>query len=259
MFTRDTLLLYESYIKEIVTSDDFSVASMTSWSSAIILVNYGSMYDYYRDDYDNYSRDNYDDKRHRLTVKLHREMVPRVLKCITELYELEYKKHLIITQYRYLVPVDFPTVDRMNITMGELADFLRIFILTNIVLVRTRYADDYDNIDSSKLTLDRLFSAMFMDPIPLEEESTTFLWDMVRSGTESNIAYKKMFSKDISVKMVGITSMFNIVHDDERHLIISSGNEEYPELLIPRAQYERASRINHRKVERELKQELVGY
>lgn len=251
MFTRDTLLLYESYIKEIVTSDDFSVASMTSWSSAIILVNYGSTYDHYFRD---------DDKKHQLTVKLHREMVPRVLKCITELYELEYKKHLIITQYRYLVPVDFPTVDRMNITMGELADFLRIFILTNIVLVQTRHADDYDNIDSSKLTLDRLLSAIIMNPIPLEEEeSTTYLWDIGRSGTESNIAYKKMFSKDISVKMVGITSMLNIVHDDERHLIISSGNEEYPELLIPRAQYERASRINHRKVERELKQELVGY
>lgn len=253
MFTRDTLLLYESYIKEIVTSDDFSVASMTSWSSAIILVNYGSAYDYYFRD---------DDKRHRLTVKLHREMVPRVLKCITELYELEYKKHLIITQYRYLVPVDFPTVDRMNITMGELADFLRIFILTNIVLVHTRFARDYDNIDSSKLTLDRLFSNLMKYTLPLRNTTAkgAYLWEITHPGTASNIAYNKMFSKDIAIKLVGLTAMFNIAHDSG-HLVIDSEetNEEYPELLIPRAQYERASRINHRKVERELKQELVGY
>ena len=252
-------------------SDNFSSDKMQNWQHKILLANLGRKADYDNDDAD---RDNLNIERTKLTSQLYSQMTSEVLRCITELYELEYKKHLIITSYQNLLPENFTTIYQINGKLSQLADFLRNFILTNILLIQTTHTDpENDNginptwvnlLDLKKETIVSQFFSSFYDKGmrsgPLYPDHTTaYLWDMWTIGSDTHTAYVKMFSKDIATKLVGLTSMFNIVHDDSRHLVIGSGNEEYPELLIPRAQYERASRINHRKVERELKQELVGY
>ena len=72
---------------------------------------------------------------------------------------------------------------------------------------------------------------------------------------------KKLESNNLNDKIIGVTMLLNAVHDDDRGLVIAQPGvgEEYPELLIPLDRYEKASRINKNKIERELKQEIFGY
>ncbi|MEI7675045.1 MAG: hypothetical protein WCI60_04940, partial [bacterium] len=198
----------------------------------------------------------------------YKKLLPNILNAITYLYELEYKRSLIQREYSYLAADKFSEIEP---SMRKIAAYLRLYAITNVAIIYNLTANE-DYYDSSKPLIPQIINSVYPSYTSyvskLNESNLvkgSYFWD-----TDYAPIFKKMFSDELSQQVAGISLFFNVFHDDGRGLIVARGEklpwrnnevsrEEYPEFIIPLDLYEKASKINHRKVERELKQEISGF
>ena len=229
-------------------------------------------------------------KRYDYGVKLYQDMMPLTLQAINELYEIDYKLFLLNTQYSLYK--DKFNLNRITQSLIKMCDFLKEFILTSIVSKWCLWSEvpegvnarDYlynihlynrvsrmDNMPLKPIFRDRDRIQHYKDNSLSDEEIRQHEKEMEEDPMNRKVYIyfssiiatlkKKLESNNLNDKIIGVTMLLNAVHDDDRGLVIAQPGvgEEYPELLIPLDRYEKASRINKNKIERELKQEIFGY
>jgi len=212
-------------------------------------------------------------------AKTYQSMMPLAVEAINDLYTAEYKLHLLNTQYKeYINKFNIP---RITHSLVKICDFLKEFILTNMCSKWIHVDKPVPtNISAREYFYNKyIFNSKYrgrpysVEGIPDEDEVFARGIYSHRSNNLRNLL-KKIDSNDINEKIVGVTMLLNIFHDDNRGLVIAQptivfgydeegkpvvSGEEYPEIIIPLDKYEKASKINHKKVEKELKQEIFGY
>jgi hypothetical protein len=254
-------MFLEAYLNE-PFADKYDLNKIKNWSEKFLRTLSGTNYGYDHD------RRGYDDelkRRHDLAVKMYQSMMPLAVEAINDLYTAEYKLYLLRTQYQEYS--DKFNIARITHSLSKICDFLKEFIFTSMVSKWIIYSDkpipknvsarEYLHNQHIHESMDDRANRPEIERADNDELKGLYIYYSSALGTIS----KKLDSNDINDKIVGVTMMLNVFHDDNRGLVIAQpgAGEEYPELLIPLDKYERASKINHRKVERELKQEIFGY
>jgi hypothetical protein len=267
MQTNDTKIIAERYIRDIYSNlNDFDLSRLRN-DLEYIAQNAVSSVIRHDDESDAVVVDRKLKKAASAAVA-YKKLLPNILNAITYLYELEYKYSLIQREYAYLAGDNFGEIEP---SMRKIAAYLRLYAITNVAIIYNLTANE-GHYDDSKPLLPQIVSSVYPSYTSyvskLNENNMvkgSYFWD-----TDYNPIFKKMFSNDIMQQVAGISLFFNVFHDDGRGLIVARGekipwrnnevsHEEYPEFIIPLDMYEKASNINHRKVERELKQEISGF
>lgn len=215
-------------------------------------------------------------KQYRDIQETYNSMKYKVLDSLRDLYILEYQYHLLQTDYLYLITDKTISNIQIESKLSEIVNCLKEFVFTNVMLPYilshdisiTKYKSG-NEINIYRLRED-IYSIIFresefcikgIDPWRGDRSGKA----MNRQGLYSrNYKYVSevinlLNTNHINSKIIGISLFFNIFHDDCRGLIIGTGNEEYPHVLIPLKLYMNATRINHRLIEYNLKKELTGY
>jgi len=239
-------LVHEKFIKELVSSDKYKLSDIENWSKKLIITmiktaRYEDFYSFY---------DNPQSKQ------IFRKMVPTVLSAITDLYELDYKKHLLQTTY-HSYSNELPSIDQINNELKKIAVFLRQFIITSATIRRLDevhewnldYKDDITKFDyirnasmkhfeeELKKKFNRYRHYGYSDP---EEPSGTYYWDI---GPMFKI-FKLLYSNNYNEIITGVTMMFNVFHDDYRGIVVATPTkpgeepyEEYMDFILKREEY----------------------
>jgi hypothetical protein len=257
-------MFLEAYLNE-PFADKYDLNKIKNWSEKFLSTMYGSHYGF---DVDRMEYDEELKRRHDLGVKMYQSMMPLAVEAINDLYTAEYKLHLLRTQYQEYS--DKFNTARITHSLSKICDFLKEFIFTSMANKWSYYSEE--PIPKNVSAREYLHNRHIHEPMdrranrPAREKDAEELRGLyIYWSNELGTISKKLDSNDINDKIVGVTMMLNVFHDDNRGLVIAQpgagdgAGEEYPELLIPLDKYEKASKINHRKVERELKQEIFGY
>ena len=259
-------LFLEVYLNE-PFADKYDLNKIKNWSEEFLRTLFATNrgYNDAGDGYDKELKQRYD-----LAVKMYRGMMPLAVEAINDLYTAEYKLHLLRTQYQEYR--DKFNTSRITHSLLTICDFLKEFIFTNMVSKWILYDQSHypDYVPIPKVGVrEYLYNQYIYGPMDrrasnpynrgARESDITGLF--IHSSPVLGTINKKLDSSNVSDRIIGVTMLLNVVHDDSRGLVIAQPGvgEEYPELIIPLDKYERASKINHRKVERELKQEIFGY
>lgn len=284
-FTKLYNLCLEVYLNE-PFADKYNLDKIKNWSEQFLRAVWGGFYgdgDHWEIAYGKKLTSHDKNKirqRYNTGVKLYHEMMPLAVTAITELYELEYKLHLLKTQYvEYINKFNLYQLKQSAI---KLCDFLKEFIYTSMAsrwCITSKLNDGISdvrdgvpaNIKSIRDVLHKeLWSGKSWDgniwnTFQDKNKTNTGLTDdrglYAHYSSVIGTLAKKIESNNVNDKIIGITMLLNAFHDDGRGLVIAQPNaeEEYTDILIPLATYEKASKINKNKVEKELKQEIFGY
>lgn len=269
-FNNQYLLYLEAYLNEPL-DEKYDINKMISWSEKFLYTITNS----YDDKYDLFTKS----PKGKQAIKIYKQMTPLVLSAIKDLYEMEYKLNLLQTQYSQYI--DKFNISKIKRTMFNICEFLKEYIYACIVskwshlyepqasttpeALRTELYDEYIYNKTSRWlepnereAIQQAYKTGKMDPYnKLGYKQGIFTHDYMNFAP----VLAKANSNKLEDKIVGITILLNAFHDDDRGLVIAQpgANEEYPDLIIPLKAYEQASRIDKRKVEKELKQEIFGY
>lgn len=265
MGDRDNKILAERYIRDIYSHlGEFNLSKLRATLEYIAKNAVASCVTYY--DEANPAVVEQKTRRKKLAAEAYKKLLPNILNAITYLYELEYKQSLIHKEYAQLAAGKFTEIE---FCMRKISAYLRLFAISNVAIVHHLWADE--EFDDKKPLLQQIISLEFPKYVhhlsKLNEDQMdkgSYFWN-----TDYEPIFQRMFSNDIAQQVAGLSLFFNVYHDDGRGLIVARGemearpgqltHEEYPEFIIPLEMYEKASKINHRKVERELKQEIAGF
>lgn len=265
MNNRDNKVLAERYIKDIYSNlDEFSLSKLHATLEYIAKNAVASGVSHYDDP----AVAEQKNRRKKLAAEAYKKLLPNILNAINYLYELEYKRSLIQKDYAYFAAGKFPEIESC---MRKIAAYLRLFAISNVAIVHHLWAWEDEKVDNSKPVLLQIINQEYPKYTHyvsrLKEnqmEKGAYFWK-----TDFEPIFQRMFSDDVTQQVAGLSLFFNVYHDDGRGLIVARGefeaepgqptHEEYPDFIIPLHMYEKASKINHRKVERDLKQEISGF
>lgn len=256
-------IFYERFVKEIASTNNYNLQSIEQWSAKILRL-------LCKQADDSVKKHGYEGGDYSTVEPTYKIIIPTVLQGITDLYELEYKKHLIshsYSQYKDNIPIEL--IDK---EIGKITKYLREFICTSICM---RWISGIEPTPDNMVNIRNVAYNRFIYPNISYTPAKSGYWkedssnDIKFKGSYiydkkiTSPIFKRLFSNDSNERLVGVTMAFNLFHDDGRGLIAGQSPhediEEYSEILIPFKAYEKASAINHRKVEKELKQEIFGY
>ena len=269
-FNNQYLLYLESYLNEPL-DEKYDINKMISWSEKFLYTITNSFV--LGDDIDRPS------PKRKQAAKIYKQMTPLVLSAIKDLYEMEYKLTLLQTQYSEYI--DKFNISKIKHTMFKICEFLKEYIYACIAskwsylyepqapttpeALRTELYDEFIYKKTSRWikpdkreAIQQAYKTGKMDSYDeLGYEQGIYAHDHMNFAP----VLAKANSNKLEDKIVGITILLNAFHDDDRGLVVAQpgANEEYPDLIIPLKAYEQASRIDKRKVEKELKQEIFGY